>query len=60
MKTDSVTLTDKSKCHKKAKFMIYDRQRDRQTDRQTVRKLDRKTERPTDSQTDNDKSPQKV
>ena len=54
------TLTAKSNSHKKAKFMISDRQTDRKRDRQQDGQTDRKTDRLTDSQTDNDKSRQTV
>ena len=58
-----MTLTDKSKSCKTAKFMTLDRQTKSQTDRQknqTDSKTDKKIYRPTDSQTLNDKSRQKV
>ena len=47
MKTDSVTLTDKSKSHKKAKYMNVNRQTDQQIDRETDRKNNQQTVRPT-------------
>ena len=57
-------MTDKSKSHKKAKFMNLDRQTDRkidkQTDSKTIHLTDRWKVRPTDSQTDNDKLRQTV
>ena len=37
MKTDSVTLTDKSKSHKKAKYINSNGESDRKTDQKTVR-----------------------
>ena len=50
MKTDSVTLTDKSKSHKKAKYVNSDREIDRQTDRQQDRQVERQTNRQSDRQ----------
>ena len=50
MKTDSVTLTDKSKSHKKSKYINSDGQSVRQTDRQTARQTERQTNRQLDRQ----------
>ena len=46
------TLTDKSRSHKKAKFMNSERQTDRQDDRQTYRLTGRQTALQTDRKTE--------
>ena len=46
----TVTLTDKSKYHKRAKFMNSDRQIEKQTDSKTDRQIERQTNRQSDRQ----------